>query len=67
MSIVIMAKIESATAPMPTANMWWAHTPKPRNPIKMPEYAITGYPNSGFLELVGRTSDTSPNAGRIRM
>ena len=31
------------------------------------EYAITGYPKSGFLELVGRISETSPKAGRIRM
>ncbi len=23
--------------PMPEANMWWAHTPKPRKPIAIPE------------------------------
>ena len=26
-----------ATGPRPTANMWWAQTPKPMNPIAMPE------------------------------
>ena len=26
-----------ATGPSPTANMWWAHTPNPMNPIAMPE------------------------------
>ena len=26
-----------ATGPNPAANMWWAHTPKPMNPIAMPE------------------------------
>ncbi len=37
MSIVISEKIESATAPIPTENMWWAQTPKPRKPIMIPE------------------------------
>jgi len=37
MSIVISEKIESATAPIPTANMWCAQTPKPRKPIMIPE------------------------------
>ena len=41
MSIVVRAKTVSAVAPMPTANMWCAHTPKPRNPIMMPEYTTT--------------------------
>ena len=42
MSIVVMPNTESAIGPMPTANMWCAHTPKPRNPISTPEYTITG-------------------------
>src|SRR5512139_2816166 len=41
MSIVVSEKIESATAPMPTENMWCAQTPKPRKPIIAPEYTIT--------------------------
>ena len=36
-SMVTSEKIESATAPIPTANIWWAHTPKPSTPIIMPE------------------------------
>ena len=42
MSIVVIANTESAIAPMPTANMWCAHTPKPRNAMRIPEYTITG-------------------------
>jgi hypothetical protein len=41
-SIVVSENTESAIGPMPTANMWCAHTPKPRKPIRMPEYTITG-------------------------
>ena len=35
MSIVVSPNTESATGPMPTANMWCAHTPKPRKPMRM--------------------------------
>src|SRR5947209_5117719 len=41
MSIVLDEKTASAMAPRPTENMWWAHTPKARKPIAMPEYTIT--------------------------
>ena len=37
MSIVVTPKTVSAIGPMPTANMWCAHTPKPRKAISMPE------------------------------
>ena len=37
MSIVATAKAASATGPMPAANMWWLHTPKPKKPMRMPE------------------------------
>jgi len=50
MSIVVRPKNVSAIGPMPTANMWCAHTPKPSTAIRIPEYTITGYPNNGFLE-----------------
>ena len=36
-SMVAIEKAESATGPMPTANMWWLHTPKPKKPMVMPE------------------------------
>ena len=37
MSIDDTAKAASATGPMPAANMWWLHTPNPKNPISAPE------------------------------
>jgi len=51
-SIVAMEKAESATGPMPTANMWWLQTPNPRKPIVIPEKITwpTGLtPSSGQL------------------
>jgi hypothetical protein len=41
-SIVVSENTESATGPMPTANMWCAHTPKPRKPMSTVAYTITG-------------------------
>src|SRR5215831_9577748 len=52
-SIDMSEKAESAMGPMQTANMWWAHTPKPRKPISAVAYTIDGYPNSGFRANVG--------------
>jgi len=37
MIIVEMPKAVFATGPRPTANMWWAHTPNPMNPMAIPE------------------------------
>ncbi len=37
MSIVVAEKTESATAPNPTENMWWLHTPQPMIPMTAPE------------------------------
>ena len=36
-SMVAMEKAASATGPMPAANMWWLHTPKPKKPMSTPE------------------------------
>ena len=36
-------------------------------PIKIPENIINGYPNNGFLENVGSTSETIPIAGKIKI
>ena len=41
-SIVVTPNTVSATGPIPTANMWCAHTPKPRNAMRMSENTITG-------------------------
>ena len=65
--MVAREKKASAKGPMPLANMWWAQTPKPRNAIKAPEKTIAVYPNKGFREKTGSTSDTMPNAGKTRM
>ena len=42
MSIVVTPNTVSAIGPMPTANMWCAHTPKPRKAMSMVAYTITG-------------------------
>ena len=36
-SMVVTPNTVSAIGPNPTANMWWAHTPNPSTPIRMPE------------------------------
>jgi hypothetical protein len=40
-SMVLIAKKESAIGPRPTANMWWLQTPQPSQPIRMAEKTIT--------------------------
>ena len=67
MSIVARPNAEVATGPMPDTNMWWAHTPQPRNPIAMPENTTIAYPNRGLRANVGRISETMPMPGRMRM
>ena len=42
MSSVVTPNTVSPMAPMPTANMWCAHTPKPRKAMSMVAYTITG-------------------------
>ena len=37
MIAVVTPNAVFATGPSPTANMWWAQTPKPMNPIAIPE------------------------------
>ena len=39
-SIVASEKNESASGPMPVANMWCDHTPKPRNAMNAIENTI---------------------------
>ena len=66
-SMVVIVKTDNAMGPRPVVNMWWLHTAQPIIPITMPENTTTGYPKSGFLENVGKISDTIPMAGRIKM
>ena len=37
MIAVVIPNAVLATGPRPAANMWWAHTPNPMNPIAIPE------------------------------
>jgi hypothetical protein len=37
MIAVVMPNAVFATGPRPVANMWWTHTPKPMNPMAIPE------------------------------
>ena len=41
-SIEVMANAESATGPIPVANIWCPQTPYDRNAIRQIEYAIMG-------------------------
>ena len=36
-SMLAIENAASATGPIPAANMWWLHTPKPKKPMRMPE------------------------------
>ena len=55
------------TGPRPEANMWWAHTPQPTKPMAAPENTTNGYPNNGFFEKTGRTSEMMPKLGNTMM
>ena len=39
-TMVDTAKADIAQPPRPTENMWWAHTPKPKNAITAPARTI---------------------------
>ena len=66
-AIVVIVNTAIGMGPRPTVNMWWLHTIQPMKAMIAPASTIVGYPNSGFLENVGRISDTMPIAGRMRM
>ena len=66
-SIVVIVNIAFTAGPMPTVNMWWLHTIQPINAMIAPASTIVAYPNKGFLEKTGNTSDTIPIAGNMRM
>ncbi len=38
--MVASEKNVSAIGPIPVENMWWLHTPKPRNAMNTPENTI---------------------------
>ena len=67
MNMVVAENAATDTGPMPAVNMWWAHTPQPMKPIAAPDRTTIGYPNRGLRLNTGSVSETTPNAGRIRM
>ena len=67
MAMVAIENTITLIGPSPDANMWWAHTPQPTKPIAAPEKTTNGYPNSGFFEKTGRTSEMMPKLGNTRM
>jgi len=66
-AIVATENTATDTGPRPEANMWWAHTPQPTNPIAAPENTTNGYPNSGLRQNTGSTSEMTPKLGKIKM
>ncbi len=65
-SVVIMKLMPSAGF-IPDWNMWWHQTMNPRKAMAMMANTMAWYPKIGFLAPLLITSDTIPNAGRIRM
>src|SRR5256885_16449254 len=65
-SMVDSMKNSCAASGMPTVNMRSAQTMKDSNAIEATAHTIAPQPNRGFLEKVGMTSDTMPNAGTPR-
>ena len=51
MAIIIVADVKYArvSTSMPTVNMWWAHTMKPRKPMAIIAQTMPIYPKGSFL------------------
>ena len=66
-SMLVPAMMVLNSVGSPAANMWCAHTRKPRKPITPSITIMDSRPKSGLREKTGTTSLMMPNAGRIRM
>src|SRR5690625_2624508 len=66
-AIVATAKIEFATGPIPTVNIWCAQTMNPKKAINIVAKTMAVYPNNRFLENVENTSLNNPNKGKIKI
>src|SRR5207247_9466370 len=66
-TIVEKTKKVFPAGPMPTVNIWCAHTLKLIKPIATDAATIAGYPKIALREKTGRISLTKPNAGNTRM
>lgn len=49
MIIVADVKYARVSTSMPTVNIWWAHTIKPKNPMDIIAQTIPIYPKGSFL------------------
>lgn len=51
MAIIIVAEVKYArvSTSIPTVNIWWAHTMKPRRPIAIIAHTMPMYPKGSFL------------------
>ena len=67
MAIVAKVKKVFAPAPMPTANMWCAHTLKLMKPIPTEAATIAGYPKMALREKTGMISLAKAKAGSTRI
>ena len=66
-TIVEKTKKVFPAGPIPTVNMWCAHTLRLINPIPTDAATIAGYPNIALREKTGTISLINPNAGNTRM
>ena len=67
MSMLVPAMMVLNSEGKPAANMWCAHTRKPRNAMTPSMTIMEDRPKSGLREKTGTTSLITPNAGRTRM
>jgi len=51
MAMIMVAEVKYArvSTSIPTVNMWWAHTMKPRRPMAIMAHTIPIYPKGSFL------------------
>ncbi len=66
-AISAVMNVKNGRNTTPVVNMWCAHTLNERSPMPMVAHTKARYPNSGLRLKVGRTSLTTPSAGRMTM
>ena len=66
-TIVENTKKVFPSGPIPTVNIWCAHTLRLIKPIATVAATIAGYPKIALREKTGMISLTNPNAGSTRM
>lgn len=51
MAIIMVAEVkyDRVSTSIPTVNMWWAHTTKPKKPMALMAQTIPPYPKVSFL------------------